>query len=98
MAAFEVLLPLQFNDGGDVRNCLQKRFCRSLSILVPPVTRLRESKVFGGMLVRDNLVKIVVDAPDLISNRLWMRQYKEEWRMRLDQLELWMTSYAVEVE
>jgi hypothetical protein len=52
----------------------------------------------GGVLVRDNLVKLVVDAPDLISNRRWMSQYKEEWRLRLDQVELWMISYAVEVE
>jgi len=52
----------------------------------------------GGVLVRDNLVKLVVDAPDLLSNRSWMREYKERWRLRLDQVELWMISYAVEVE
>jgi len=52
----------------------------------------------GGVLVRDNLVKLVVDAPDMVSNRLWMRQYKEHWRLGLDQVELWMISYAVEVE
>lgn len=52
----------------------------------------------GGVLVRDNLVKLVVDAPDLVGNRRWMKQYKEEWRLRLDQTELWMISYAVEVE
>jgi len=52
----------------------------------------------GGVLVRDNLVKLVVDAPDLVSNRRWMKQYKEHWRLRLDQVELWMISYAVDVE
>ena len=52
----------------------------------------------GGVLIRDNLVKLVVDAPDLASNRRWMKQYKDRWRARLEQIDLWMVSYAVEVE
>ena len=52
----------------------------------------------GGVLIRDNLVKLVVDAPDVVTNRRWMKEYKERWRSRLDQVELWMVSYAVEVE
>jgi len=27
-----------------------------------------------------------------------MRQFKERWKMRLEQLELWMVSYRIEVE
>ena len=99
---FEVLLPLQFNDGSDV----------PAELLAEAVLQIVEyfgaasyetQKVeghwrHGGVLVRDNLVKLVVDAPDMVSNRLWMRQYKEHWRLRLDQVELWMISYAVDVE
>ena len=99
---YEVLLPLQFNDGSDV----------PAELLVEAVLQIVDyfgaasyetQKVeghwrHGGVLVRDNLVKLVVDAPDLVSNRRWMKQYKEEWRLRLDQTELWMISYAVEVE
>jgi len=50
------------------------------------------------VLIRDSLVKLVVDAPDVVSNRRWIREYKERWRSRLEQVELWMISYAVEVE
>ena len=59
------------------------------------------SRAFGtclGVIVRDNLVKIVIDTPDSLSNRRWMKQYKDRWRSKLEQLELWMVSYAVEVE
>ena len=59
------------------------------------------SRTFGaclGVIVRDNLVKIVIDAPDSLSNRRWMKQYKDRWRSKLEQTELWMVSYAVEVE
>jgi hypothetical protein len=52
----------------------------------------------GGAIVRDNLVKIVIDTPDSPSNRHWMKQYKDRWRSKLEQTELWMVSYAVEVE
>jgi hypothetical protein len=50
------------------------------------------------VIVRDNLVKIVIDVPDSLSNRRWMKQYKDCWRSKLEQTELWMVSCAVEVE
>jgi len=48
--------------------------------------------------VRDNLVKIVIDTPDLGSSRRWMKEFKERWRSQLEQVELWMVSYGVDVE
>jgi hypothetical protein len=44
------------------------------------------------------LVKLVVDAPDVVSNRRWMKQYKVRWRSQLEQVELWMVSYSVDVQ
>jgi hypothetical protein len=38
------------------------------------------------VLIRDNLMKLVVDAPDVVSNRRWMKQYKERWRSQLEQV------------
>jgi hypothetical protein len=52
----------------------------------------------GGVLYRDNLVKVVVDVPDLVKNRSWMKQFKSRWKTRLEQLELWMVSYRIEVD
>jgi|SRR5882762_7293 len=99
---FEVLLPLQFNDGSDVpAELLAEAVLQIVDYF--GAASYETQKVeghwrHGGVLVRDNLVKLVVDAPDLLSNRSWMREYKERWRLRLDQVELWMISYAVEVE
>jgi hypothetical protein len=36
--------------------------------------------------------------PDSAKNRQWMREFKARWKERLDQLELWMVSYRIEVE
>jgi hypothetical protein len=39
-----------------------------------------------------------VDVPDSPRNRQWMKQFKDRWKVRLEQLELWMVSYRIEVE
>ncbi len=84
-----------------LQNGWQRQFCKSLIIFGAASYETQKVEghwCHGGVLVRDNLVRLVVDAPDMVSNRLWMRQNKEHWRLRLDQVELWMISYAVELE
>jgi hypothetical protein len=65
---FEVLLPLQFNDGREV----------------PP----------------DWIAEAVleIDVTDTSDNRQWLRDFKERWKVRLEQVDLWMISYPIEVE
>jgi hypothetical protein len=46
----------------------------------------------------DNLGLLVVDVPDTDKNRKWMRAYKERWKERLGQLEIWMVSYRIDIE
>jgi hypothetical protein len=52
----------------------------------------------SGVLDWDNLVKVVVDVPDSAKNRQWMRRFKSRWKARLEQLEIWMISYRIEIE
>jgi hypothetical protein len=52
----------------------------------------------GGVLYRDDLVRIVVDAPDAAKHRQWMKDFKSRWQQRLEQIELWLVSYRIEVE
>ena len=47
---------------------------------------------------KDDLVRIVVDVPDSSKHRQWMKQFKERWKARLEQLELWLVSYRIELE
>ncbi len=99
---FEVLLPLQFNDGSDVPAELLAEAVLEIvdhfGAASYETQKVEGHWRHGGVLIRDNLVKLIVDAPDLASNRRWMKQYKDRWRARLEQVELWMVSYAVEVE
>ena len=99
---FEVLLPLQFNDGRDVA---PEWLAEAVLEIVDHfgAASYETQKVeghwrYGGVLYRDNLVKIVVDVPDSAKHRQWMKQFKEQWKVRLEQLELWMVSYRIEVD
>jgi hypothetical protein len=99
---FEVLLPLQFNDGREVPS----------EALVDAVLEIVEQfgaasyetqKVeghwrHGSVLYRDELVRLVVVVPDSVKNRRWMKAFKARWKARLEQLELWMVSYRIEIE
>jgi hypothetical protein len=52
----------------------------------------------GSILYRDTLVKVFVDVPDSDANRQWMVGLKERWKERLEQLDLWLVSYLIEVD
>ena len=99
---FEVLLPLRFNDGRDVPG---EWIAEAVLEIVDHfgAARYETQKVeghwrHGGILYRDDLVRIVVDVPDSPRNRQWMKQFKDRWKVRLEQLELWMVSDRIEVE
>lgn len=99
---FEVLLPLQFNDGSDVPAELLAEAVLEIvdhfGAASYETQKVEGHWRHGGVLIRDNLVKLIVDAPDRVNNKRWMKEYKERWRSRLEQVELWMVSYGVEVE
>ena len=99
---FEILLPLQFNDGREIPG---DRLAEAVLEIVENfgAASYETQKVEGhwrhrGILYRDNLVKIVIDAPDEEVNREWMREYKKRWKQKLDQLELWLVSYTIDVD
>jgi len=99
---YEVLLPLQFNDGGDVP---PEWLAEAVLDVVDhfgaasyETQKLEGHWRSGGVVYRDNLVKVVVDVPDSAANRRWMKELKSKWKARLQQLELWMVSYRIEVD
>ena len=99
---FEVLLPLQFNDGRDVP---PEWLAEAVLEMVDhfgaasyETQKLEGHWRLGGVIYRDNLVRLVVDVPDTSQSREWMKDFKGRWKTRLEQLELWMVSYLIEVE
>jgi hypothetical protein len=99
---FEVLLPLQFNDGREVPPDWLAEAVLEVADHFGAAS-YETQKVEGhwrqsGVAYRDNLVRLVVDVPDSGKNRRWMKGFKARWKARLEQLELWMVSYRIDIE
>ena len=99
---FEVLLPLQFNDGQIVP---AEWLAEAVLEVVDHfgAASYETQKVeghwrHGGVVYRDDLVRLVVDVPDSTKNRQWMKQFKERWKARLEQIDLWLVSYRIELD
>jgi hypothetical protein len=99
---FEVLPPLRYNDG---RAVPPEWLAEAVLEIVDHfgAASYETQKVeghwrHGGVLYRDDLVRVVVDVPDVPVHRRWMKEFKERWRIRLEQIELWMVSFRINVE
>ena len=99
---FEVLFPLQFNDGSPVPEEWLSEAVREIvdhfGAANYETQRVEGLWRHGDVLYRDTLVRLVVDVPDRTKSRRWMKDFKARWKSRLGQLELWMVSYRVKLE
>lgn len=98
---FEILLPRRFNDGqpvpdeliADVLMELEARF-GAVSSETQTVQGLWR---FEDQLYRDDLVRVFVDAPDDHSSRKFFLEFKERAKATFRQVDIWMTTYPIEV-
>lgn len=98
---YEILLPLRFNDGQPVPS----------EFVADTLIKLREH--FGavswesqtiqgqwqheGIIYRDDLVRVFVDVADTPENRRFFTQLKEHIKTQFQQLDIWLTSYPIDV-
>ena len=98
---FEILLPLQFNDGRKVPPDLFAAAFNELKDRFGAVSS--ESQIIvcdwqqNGKSERDRLVRIFVDVPDNAGNRAFFADWKERLKKQFAQLEIWATSHPVDV-
>ena len=98
---FEVLLPTKFNTGIPVPN---EAFADTLLELEDRFGAVSsETQIIQGrwrhlaQLHRDELIRVFVDVPDTSDNRQFFVEFKERLKERFQQLDIWMTSYPLEV-
>ena len=99
---YEVLLPVRFNDGKDVPEELLGEAVNEIVEQFNAVTFYKETAEgrwrHDDTLFRDDLALLVIDVPDTAKNRKWMKAYKDRWKQRLKQSEIWMVSYPIDIE
>ncbi len=98
---FEILLPVRFNDGQPVPDELIADTLLDLRQQFGAVSS--ETQVIRGIweqqgqIYRDDLVRVFVDVPDVPESRQFFVDFKERLKSRFQQLDIWMTTYPIEV-
>jgi hypothetical protein len=98
---YEILLPLQFNDGqpvpdeviGETLVELRQRF----GAVSCETQLIRGQWQHEGQTYLDNLTRVFVDIPDQAEDRAFFVEFKERIKERFKQLDVWMTTYPIEV-
>jgi hypothetical protein len=98
---YEILLPLQFNDGREVSASLLWETVEQLEMRFRAVSW--ESQVVRGLwqhegvAFRDNNTRLVIDVADTVENRAFFVALKEILKERFQQVDIWITSHAIDV-
>lgn len=99
---FEVLLPARFNDGTEVPDELLGAAIDEIIEHFHAASYYQDAAEgywrHEGKLFHDSLGLLVVDVPDTASNRKWMKAFKARWKERLNQIDIWMVSYPIDIE
>jgi hypothetical protein len=98
---YEILLPLQYNDGTPVepekfqetRRELARRF-GALTMDAPPISGLWVS---GERRYTDELIRFVVDTEATSDTDEFFHDFKERLKERFRQIEIWITAYPIRV-
>ena len=98
---YEILLPLQLNDGRAVSETLLMETVEELEARFHAVSW--ESQVVRGIwehegtVFRDNNTRLVLDVEDTQENRAFFAALKERLKDRFQQLDIWITSHVIDV-
>ena len=94
---FEVLLPLRFNDGTPVPDAAVADTLIEFGAVSCETQAIRGHWRSEGQSYRDDLLRVFVDVPDASESRAYFVAAKERLKARFQQLDIWMTTYLIEV-
>jgi len=98
---FEILLPLRFNDGRPVPDELIAETLIELRERFGAVScetqTIRGIRAHEAQVYRDDLARVFVDADDVPASREFFIEFKKHLKTRFEQLDIWMTTYPIEV-
>ncbi len=98
---YEILLPLRFNDGRSVPDDLVADSLLELEQRFGAVSSdtqtIRGLWRYEGESYRDDLIRVFVDVADEAEHRQFFLEFKERLKARFQQIDIWMTTYPIEV-
>ena len=98
---YEILLPRRFNDGQAVPDGLIRETLRELEARFGAISwetqTIRGAWEQRGQRYEDDLFRVFADVEDAPENREFFRAYKQQLKSRFRQLDIWMTTYLIDV-
>ena len=98
---YEILLPRKFNDGQPVPDHLISQTLREMEQRFGAVSwetqAIQGSWHHEGERFRDDLFRVFVDVEDQPEHRQFFRGYKEQLKSRFSQIDIWITTYPIDV-
>ena len=97
---FEILLPLNYNDGTQIEAEKFEQTAEELCSRFPGITedtvKVMGTWKYGGMRYRDTLFRIRIDTTDP-SSTAFLKAQKEVWKQRFQQLDIWITAQQIDI-
>lgn len=98
---YEILLPLAFNDGQPVPDDLIGATLVELRAQFGSISvetqRIQGTWLHLGQEYRDDLARVFVDVPDKASAKKFFKEFKERLKERFQQVDIWITTYPVDI-
>src|SRR5947207_802345 len=97
---YEILLPLNYNDGADTEpekfDETAEELCEHFGAITQDTVRITGSWKYGGTRYRDTLIRIRLDTMDRAAGG-FLKAQKELWKNRFRQIDIWITSHQIDI-
>jgi len=97
---YEILLPLNYNDGTLVEPAkfdqTAEELCERFGGITEDTLRITGTWKYGGTRYRDELLRIRIDSDDP-QTTAFLREHKETWKKRFRQIDIWITAHEIEI-
>ncbi len=98
---YEILLPLLYNDGAKIEKekflITNEDLLNKFGATTTDTTMIVGRWLFQNQLFEDKLMRIIIDAPADGDHEDFLKQYKEVLKERFKQIDIWITSYEINV-
>jgi hypothetical protein len=98
---FEILLPLNYNDG---RTIEPEKFLETnhelleqFGALTTDTVEVHGSWKYRGTVFHDRLIRLTIDSSTPAKTPRFLRRYKEILKARFEQIDIWITAHDVEL-
>lgn len=98
---FEILLPLNYNDGRPIEPekflLTHRALIEKFHATTVDTIEASGSWLYRGTLYRDRLMRVTIDSDQPDEAYAFFRNYKEVLKARFEQLDIWITAHDVDL-